>query len=101
MSFAFDFDIGFGHFPRIEGLSIFLFPEMIEDFTVFLYPAINSGMTNVNPTIIKEFLDFTIAQIVTKIIAYSDNNDVFLELFAFKMIHPYVLAVFLSHFTLK
>nr|CAA43049.1 unnamed protein product [Lactococcus lactis] len=61
MPTTFDFDISFIHFPRIEGLSIFLFPEMIEDFTVFLYPTINSCVTNINSTIIKEFLNFTIA----------------------------------------
>ncbi|KFI74110.1 hypothetical protein BMIN_1222 [Bifidobacterium minimum] len=65
MPTSLNFDIGFVHFPRIEGLFIFLFPEMIEDFTVFLNPPINRSVTNIYSTVIKQFLNFTLAQIVT------------------------------------
>lgn len=86
----FDFDIDFAHFPRIEELSIFLFPEKIEDLTLFFNPSINRSMANIYSIIIKQFLGFTIAQVVTN----SDNNHVFWELFAFEMIHSSVLAIF-------
>jgi hypothetical protein len=58
-------------------------------------------MANIYSTVIKQFLDFTIAQIVTKIVAHSDNNDVLLEVFAFEMIHTSVLAIFFLTFYTK
>ena len=58
-------------------------------------------MANIYSTVIKQFLDFTIAQIVTKIVAHSDNNYVLLEVFAFEMIHTSVLAIFFLTFYTK
>ena len=46
-------------------------------------------------------LSVTITQIVTKIVAHSDNNDVLLEVFAFEMIHTSVLAIFFLTFYTK
>lgn len=61
-----DFDIGFIDFTRIEGLSIILFPEMIENFAILLNPTINHGVTDINASSIQEFLNFTIAQVTTE-----------------------------------
>ena len=101
MPTTFDFNIGFVHFQRIEGLSILLFPEPIEDFTVFLDPVINRSVTNIYSTIIEQVLNFTIAQIVAQVVTNSDNNYIFLELFAFERIYLPVSLSFFLHFTLN
>src|SRR5699024_12001735 len=44
-------------------------------------------MRNVNATIIYDFLNFTIAKVITKIVAHGYNNHILLKLFSFKMIH--------------
>lgn len=75
---------------------------MIENFTIFLNSPINRSIANIYSTIIKRFLDFTIAQIVTQIVAYIDNNYIFLEVFALKII-PLLssLTNIFIHFTLN
>ena len=54
------------------------------------------GSSPISSTVIKKFLGFTIAQIVTKIVAHSDNNHVFLELFALKWFIPLSSLSFFS-----
>src|SRR5699024_7091766 len=101
MPMAFYFDIGLVHFPRVAGLSIFLLPKMIEDFTVLLNPTINRSVTNIYSAIIQYFLNFTIAQIVTQVVTNSDNNHIFLKLFPSDMIHLSTLVLVFLHSTIN
>ena len=82
VAFPFDFDISVIYLPQINGL--FVFPNLIKQFSVFLNLAINRRLADHNTTLIEDFLNFTIAKIVSKIIANSHNNHVCLELRAFK-----------------
>ena len=44
-------------------------------------------MTNVNSSVIQNFLHFTITQVVPKIVADGYDNHVFLKLFSFELSH--------------
>src|SRR5699024_7800610 len=70
-----------------KGLFVFLFPNLIKNLSVFLHPTVNCGVTNVNSSVIQNFLHFTITQVVPKIVADGYDNHVFLKLFSFELSH--------------